>query len=334
MRGNTKEWLEEQLRDIPTGSVAVEGPAGDGRGQLLLDHQFSARTQGKGRIQLYSVFPGVEASYSGFVAPEVTVHHRACPQVLEVFYCHSGRVGWNMQGGTAVYLGPGDVAIHSAACCAQSAMMFPLGYARGLSLSMDLSALADHCPEILRTGQVSLEQLQSRYCAGEPVVLAACPALEQIFAPVYAAPPLRCLAYLQLKVQELLLYLADARPQTPAPYAAQQTERIKEIHRQLTGHLDRRYTIQELSRQYLMNTSTLKEVFKAVYGLPIATYMKEYRIRQAMKLLRDTDDTVAQIAQQVGYHTQGKFTQAFKDVAGVLPTEYRSGRRPSGSNPT
>ena len=42
------------------------------------------------------------------------------------------------------------------------------------------------------------------------------------------------------------------------------------------------------------------------YGLPIATYMKEYRVHQAMKLLRETDATTADIAAQVGYETQGK----------------------------
>ena len=64
-------------------------------------------------------------------------------------------------------------------------------------------------------------------------------------------------------------------------------------------------------------------MFKAVYGLPIATYMKEYRIRQAMKLLRETDAPIAEIASQVGYGTQGKFSEAFKDVAQMLPTAYR-----------
>lgn len=66
-------------------------------------------------------------------------------------------------------------------------------------------------------------------------------------------------------------------------YFSEQTELIKEIHQQLTEHLDQRFTIEELSKQYLINTSTLKEVFKTVYGLPIATYMKEYRVHKAMK---------------------------------------------------
>ena len=42
-----------------------------------------------------------------------------------------------------------------------------------------------------------------------------------------------------------------------------------------------------------------------------------------MKLLRETDDTIADIAARVGYETQGKFSRAFKDVVQVLPTEYR-----------
>ena len=91
----------------------------------------------------------------------------------------------------------------------------------------------------------------------------------------------------------------------------------------MTEHLDQRFTIAELSKQYLINTSTLKEIFKAVYGQPIATYMKEFRMRQAMKLLRETDAYIADIANQVGYETRGKFSKAFKDVVQVLPTEYR-----------
>jgi len=110
-------------------------------------------------------------------------------------------------------------------------------------------------------------------------------------------------------------------------YGSQQTARIQEIHALLTEHLDRRYTIEELSHRYLLNTSTLKEVFKAVYGLPIATYMKEYRVRRAMELLRESGGSIAAIAAAVGYESQGKFTRAFKDVTGQLPTEYRREHR-------
>ena len=124
----------------------------------------------------------------------------------------------------------------------------------------------------------------------------------------------------------MLLYLGWAKPewqQESNQSVSQQTELIRQIHDFLVQHLDQRFTIEELAKRYLINTSSLKSVFKAVYGVPLASYVKEYRIQQAMKLLRETDDSIAQIAKQVGYETQGKFTKAFKESVQLLPTEYR-----------
>ena len=45
----------------------------------------------------------------------------------------------------------------------------------------------------------------------------------------------------------------------------------------LIENLDKRYTIDVLSSGFLMNQTTLKAVFKKVYGKPIASYMKDYR---------------------------------------------------------
>ena len=57
--------------------------------------------------------------------------------------------------------------------------------------------------------------------------------------------------------------------------------------------------------------------------MPIATYMKQYRMNQAIAYLKETDDSMAEIAAAVGYENQSKFTAAFKNVVGVLPTTYR-----------
>ena len=106
-----------------------------------------------------------------------------------------------------------------------------------------------------------------------------------------------------------------------------QEELICAIHDQLVRHPDRRYTIEELSRQYLINTASLKKIFKEVYGMPIAAYMKEYRIQKAMELLEKTDESISSIAGKVGYESQGKFTNAFKDCTQMTPTCYRKQRR-------
>ena len=104
---------------------------------------------------------------------------------------------------------------------------------------------------------------------------------------------------------------------------AEQVKIIREIHDDLAQHMDRRVTIEELAHRYLINPTTLKTVFKEVYGSSLAAHMKEHRMEKAAALLRETDMSVAEIAGQVGYESQSKFTAAFKEQFGQLPTAYR-----------
>ena len=106
-------------------------------------------------------------------------------------------------------------------------------------------------------------------------------------------------------------------------YISPQVEVVREIHKKLTSNLQVRPTIEELSKEYLINTASLKDTFKGIYGQPIGAYMKEYRIKQAAVLLRQTQYTIAEVANQVGYENQSKFATAFRDVLKIAPAEYR-----------
>ena len=72
-----------------------------------------------------------------------------------------------------------------------------------------------------------------------------------------------------------------------------------------------------------MNTTTLKSVFKAVYGMPIASYMKEYRMKSTSNMLLQEDKSISEIAAAVGYKSQSKFISAFRDIFQILPTAYQ-----------
>lgn len=98
---------------------------------------------------------------------------------------------------------------------------------------------------------------------------------------------------------------------------------VTQIHGFLTENLEKRYTLEMLSGKFHINVTTLKTTFKRVYGQPVAAYMKAYRIKQAQSLLVNSNCPISQIAQQVGYENQSKFTQAFKAVTGMTPKVYR-----------
>ena len=106
-------------------------------------------------------------------------------------------------------------------------------------------------------------------------------------------------------------------------YQAEQIETIKKIHDQLIAHMDSRLTVDELAREYLMNATTLKQLFKKVYGMSIAAHIKEHRMEHAAYLLKNTSMSIGDIAQHVGYDNQSKFTAAFKEHFGMLPKEFR-----------
>ena len=161
-------------------------------------------------------------------------------------------------------------------------------------------------------------------------MLTARPELEPIFQPLYDLPRALRLPYYTLKVQELLLTLSRMDPpeeKQPTQYLSQQVELIRAIHDQLMDRPDQRVTIETLAKAYHLNTSTLKTVFKAVYGQPIAAHMKHHRMQEAARLLRETDRSVGDIAQQVGYENQSKFSKVFRETFQILPTEYRRQQR-------
>ena len=297
--------LRMALAELPQGTMEIVGRPAAEPG-VLFTGTFQGETDGRGRMEVYPVFPGVEASFNTVLGTYAAFRHEAARST-----------------------GEGDLSLHSADCCADSVMHFPAEMYAGLMICVDLTHLAESPPPILAEADFQAERLAEKFCGGGTFALPAGPELEEIFRPLYRQPEMRRLPYLRLKLQELLLYLEglESGGRELTRYGSQQTARIQEIHALLTEHLDRRYTIEELSHRYLLNTSTLKEVFKAVYGLPIATYMKEYRVRRAMELLRESGGSIAAIAAAVGYESQGKFTRAFKDVTGQLPTEYRREHR-------
>ena len=122
---------------------------------------------------------------------------------------------------------------------------------------------------------------------------------------------------------KLLTHLSEEALWTDGAHLTDQEETVRKIHDQLTQHLDQRVTIEELSHQHLMNPTTLKAVFKSVYGTSIAAHMKKHRMEQAAEYLQNTDMSIAEIAQAVGYDSQSRFGAAFKEYYHMLPREYR-----------
>lgn len=315
-------------------------PVSPGKGLLLNHTLYSQSTEEKCfslpdseniRVFLehYDLYPGISITFACCMGDKLSFHHTHGPSVLKIDHCNQGRIGWNMENGQSLYMGKGDLAVHARAACkeAKTEITFPLGYYQGITVSMDLNILEQKLPAPLNESELKKELLSHKFGASQEIFsFPANKRVEHIFSELYDLPQEMKFPYLKLKCQELLLFLYMEDPflgKSGDPYYSDQVEVIKSIHSLLTENLTERFTIEELSKKYRMNSSSLKNIFKSVYGLPIASYMKEYRIRQGAAMLRDSQESIASIARSVGYESQSKFTKAFKTVMDMLPTDYR-----------
>ncbi len=104
---------------------------------------------------------------------------------------------------------------------------------------------------------------------------------------------------------------------------ASSDETINKVHEYLLENLDKRITIDDLSKRFLLNSTSLKVSFKREYGKSVAAHIKEHRMSRASELLLNGQMSVGEIARAVGYESVSKFSAAFRTEYGVSPTEYR-----------
>ena len=116
--------------------------------------------------------------------------------------------------------------------------------------------------------------------------------------------------------------------ETAPPYFYKtQVEKVRAIHDFLTGHIAENFTQDELSRRFDIPMTQMKNCFRSVYGSAIGAWLTDYRMNMAAELLINRRELgIAEIGGKVGYDNAGKFTEAFKRIMKLTPTEYRKER--------
>ncbi|MCK5402039.1 MAG: helix-turn-helix transcriptional regulator [Flavobacteriaceae bacterium] len=81
-------------------------------------------------------------------------------------------------------------------------------------------------------------------------------------------------------------------------------------------------TLKELSEEIHLSLKKLKEGFKQIYGDTVYSFLFEYKMEVARKLLESGDYNVNEVGLKVGYSTSSHFIAAFKKKYGTTPKKY------------
>ena len=189
-----------------------------------------------------------------------------------------------------------------------------------------LERWASCCPAIARL----LEQAQQN----KPVALCDCEqvtsvemgkAIHEILESMFlgtGAP-----FYVSVKINELFLLVVDKVNRCPSTQQRQlhreDVARFSELREVLLKSIDHPLSLKELSRQFGLNVKKIKAGFKLLYEQSPFDMLLISRMEKAKTLLRDTDLSIEDIGENVGYDNRHSFSKAFKKYAGHPPASYR-----------
>jgi AraC-like DNA-binding protein len=128
-------------------------------------------------------------------------------------------------------------------------------------------------------------------------------------------------------VTDLLLvvarYLREHAPLAASEDRSPKHAKISEVVRYLNGHYDEPLKLGEIAERFYVSPYHLSRTFKEVTGFAFSDYVILTRIKEAQRLLRETDLSVAEVAAASGFDNFSHFGKTFKRITRLSPREYR-----------
>ncbi|WPJ95530.1 AraC family transcriptional regulator [Coraliomargarita algicola] len=97
---------------------------------------------------------------------------------------------------------------------------------------------------------------------------------------------------------------------------------LERINRYVRAHLTESPTIADLAEALGYSVSHLRAVFRDRLGVSLGRYIRESRLSEAAKLLKETNLNVTEVSQRTGFDSLFAFSRAFKNTYGIPPKAY------------
>lgn len=280
-------------------------------------------------ISRHKVFDGIDLMFLDVKQETIQFYAKSHTKTFAINHCEEGRIECKFTSGEYLYMGPGDMSLgwHISSNY-QHENYFPTKLFKGVVLLVDVEKAQPILDTLVTETRIDLTQLANRFCEQSEfgMMMEETESVRQIFSSLYKVPDQIKGHYFKLKVIEIFLLLSiisTTNHEKRSSYRKQQVDIVKAVNEYISTQFMKRITIDSLSDQFDIPTSTLKRCFKGVYGTTIHHYLKKCRINAAKRLLQESDQSILEIANAVGYENGSKFTSAFKEATGVTPSAYR-----------
>lgn len=281
---------------------------------------------GKGIMNVYNIMPGVILSFIEFNTESSLNIDRGIKNVWEINYCIKGRFECEFSNNTFAYVGEGDFAVNSMENIPKISS-FPLGMYLGVSIYIDIDLVSKNLSKVLETFSIDLDYINNKLnLKNQCYICKATSNLKHIFKEIYENKETININYIRIKIIELLFSLStinDTQNHEEKYYTKNQVNKVKHIRDHMVEHDDIRFSLEKLTSEHYISLSLFKSCFKKIYGDSPYSYIRKYKMNKAAALLETNNSNINEVALSLGYRNASKFSKAFKDVIGMLPSEYK-----------
>jgi AraC-like DNA-binding protein len=124
-----------------------------------------------------------------------------------------------------------------------------------------------------------------------------------------------------------LVRLEDARPGwAPRPDGRLAPGRLRRVRDYVHAHFQGEIRLADLAAAAGLSRYHFLRAFRAATGQTPHHYVRAWRVEEAKRLLRDTSQSIADIALLTGFSSQSHLTTRFRQSTGVTPSRFRRSR--------
>ncbi|MCR5031842.1 MAG: response regulator [Lachnospiraceae bacterium] len=124
-------------------------------------------------------------------------------------------------------------------------------------------------------------------------------------------------------IRASFMELIENTMQGEAAPDADAESKIRMAEKYIETHYSEDLSVSDLAERFFMSPNYFSTMFKKRTGVPAVAYLKKVRMDRAKKELEESDRSVAEIAELVGYNDSQYFFKLFKRETGVTPQQYR-----------
>lgn len=134
------------------------------------------------------------------------------------------------------------------------------------------------------------------------------------------------LFYLKLMIAEILIFIKRTALKSAdqnLKYPDEKHKNISQVAAFISENYAKKLSLNFLAEKFNYSPAYLSRAFKEVTGFNFVEYKNNIRIKEASKLLQQSNLSVTEIAGQVGFNNITHFGRIFKEFTDLSPLEYR-----------